>query len=138
MPSRSATSALFRSEGGEHVLDEVADLAERIRRRHADAQAGEVFADRGDDRAHPVVSAGPAFLAKADLAERQIDLIEHHEQIRGLDAVPVEELADGATRIVHERLWPRYGDTHAIDRALGDTRVGRLHRELGARALREA
>src|SRR5256714_167477 len=134
---RIRDGALVCFERLEHVLHEVADLAERIRRRDADAEAREVFADRGHDRAHPVVRARSALPAKPDLAKRKIDLVEDHEQIRWLDAVAVEQLADRATGVVHERLWPRDRHADAIDRALRDPRVRGLHREVGARALCE-
>src|SRR6266550_6675533 len=111
---------LVRGERLEHVLDEVADLAEGIRRGDADAQARKVLADRGHDRAHPVVRARSALLAKPDLAERKVDLVEYDEEIRGLDAVPVQQLAHGAAGIVHERLRTRDRDAHPIDRPLGD------------------
>src|SRR5438309_5183259 len=132
---RLGRGALVGIERREHVLDEIADLAKRIRRRDTDAQAWKVLADRGHDRAHAVVRAGAALLAEADLAERKVDLIENDEQIRRLDAVTVEELPDRAPGIVHERLRSRDRDADAVDRALGDARVGRLHGELGARAL---
>ena len=82
--------------------------------------------------------AGSTLLAEPDLAEREVDLVEYDEKIRRLDAVTVEQLADRATRIVHERLRPGDRDTHPVDRAFGDARVGSLHRELGARALCES
>src|SRR5437868_7496531 len=115
--------ALVRGERLEHVLDEVADLAERIRRGDADTQTRKIFADRGYDRAHPVVRAGSALLAKPDLAERKVDLVEDDEEIRGLDAVPVQQLAHRGAGIVHERLRTRDRDAHAVDRPLGDAGV---------------
>src|SRR2546428_6310535 len=61
---------LVGRERREDVLDELADLRGRIRRRDADAQAREPFADDTHDRAHPVVRARTAALADADLPER--------------------------------------------------------------------
>src|SRR6267143_1680279 len=134
---RLGHGTLVRRERIENVLHEVADLAERIGRRDAHAQAREVFADGGHDRAHPVMSARSTLLAQPDLAERQVDLVEDHEKLRRLQAVTVEELAYGAARVVHESLRASDRDAHALDRTFGDARVGRLERELGARSLCE-
>src|SRR2546425_3852414 len=109
----------------------------RRRRRDADAKPWEVLADRGHDRAHPVVRARSALLAEPDLAERKVHLVEDDEQVGRLDAITVEQLAYRAAGVVHERLRPRDRDAHTVDRTLGNARVGRLERELGPRALRE-
>src|SRR2546430_9448378 len=77
---RLRRGALVRIERRQHVSHEIADLAERVGGRDADAQAREVFADRGHDRAHPVVRARPAFLAEPDLPQREVDLVEDDEK----------------------------------------------------------
>src|SRR2546422_8438883 len=130
--------ALISVERVEHVLHQVTDFAERISRRDADAKPWEVLADRGHDRAHPVVRARSALLAEPDLAERKVHLVEDDEQVGRLDAITVEQLAYRAAGVVHERLRPRDRDAHTVDRTLGNARVGRLERELGPRALRES
>src|SRR5688572_13408300 len=129
---------LVTGERREHVLREVAvDLAVGRGRRDADAQARKALADGRDDRAHAVVGAGAALLAYADDPERQVDVVVHDEQLRGREAITVEELADRAPAVVHEGLRP--GDDDALPReaALRDPRVRGLPFELEPGALRE-
>src|SRR6266550_964470 len=129
---------LVRCERREDVLDEIGNLGRRIGWRDTDAQARKVLADGRDDRAHAVVRTRTTALAQTDLPERKVHLIEDHEERGWIDAIAVEQLADRAAGVVHESLRTRDRDTHAVDRAFGDARVGRFHPELRARALREA
>src|SRR2546425_7372922 len=124
-------------ERREDVFGEIGNLGGVVRRRDADAETREVLADGRDDRAHPLVRTRAAALAQPDLAEWEVNLIEDHEERGGIDAIAIEQLADRAARVVHEGLRTRDRDPHAVDRAFGDPRVGRFHRELGPRALRE-
>src|SRR6266511_2588472 len=72
---------LVRLERGEHVLGEIAfDLARRIGRRDADAQAREALADRRHDRAHPVVRPRTATLAQPHLAQWKIHVVVDDEK----------------------------------------------------------
>src|SRR5205823_8787129 len=122
---RLGCRALVRVERSEDVRDEIADLAERIGRRDAHTKTWEVFADRGHDRAHPVVRAGPTLLTEADLAEREADLVEYDEEIRTLAAVTAEQPADRAPGIVHEGLRPRDPAAAAVERAFAAPPRGR-------------
>src|SRR6266566_3755032 len=147
MPSRSATSAASAARvsdvsaaarsSASNGSSTYCTRSPISRSGSAGAKPWEVLADRGHDRAHPVVRARSALLAEPDLAKRQVHLIEHDEQVGGLDPVTIEQLAYGTAGVVHERLRPRDRDAHTVDRTFGDARVGRLERELSPRALRE-
>ena len=95
MPSRSHVStasarggdrlggelALPRLEGGQHVVDGHARAAGAS---DADPQPVElVRAQAGDDVAQPVVAAGRSLAAQPQAAQRQVDVIGHHQQILG-------------------------------------------------------
>jgi hypothetical protein len=83
------------------------------------------------------VRAWTAALAQADLAERQVDLIEDDEQGVGREPIAVEQLPHGSAAVVHERLRSRDRDAQITERALGDARLGRLGVELQPRSLRQ-
>jgi hypothetical protein len=80
------------------------------------------------------VRAGAAALAEPDLAEREVDLVEDHEERVRREPVPIEQLPDRAPAVVHERLRTRDRDANVAKRALGDARIRRLLVEFEASA----
>jgi hypothetical protein len=83
------------------------------------------------------VRAGAAALAEPDLAEREVDLVEDHEERVRREPVPIEQLPDRAPAVVHERLRTRDRDANVAKRALGDARLARFDVELQTRSLRQ-
>ncbi len=69
---------------GEEFPEDMVDHRAAIRGADADAQARDV-ADVLEDGFHAVVAAGGAVGADADAAERQRDVIEYGEDLRGLE-----------------------------------------------------
>jgi hypothetical protein len=80
------------------------------------------------------VRAGAAALAEPDLAEREVDLVEDHEERVRREPVAIEQLPDRAPAVVHERLRTRDRDANVAKRALGDARIRRLLVEFEASA----
>src|SRR4051812_23358323 len=82
---------------------------------HADAQAPECVALRGDDVAQAVVSAVTTRVLETHGAARQIDLVVRHEHLRGRDLVEVQHARDGTAAAVHERHRLQQPDLVATD-----------------------
>ncbi len=61
-----------------------------------------------DDRAQPVVAAVRAALAEPELAERQREVVDHHQQVRQRRALAGQQLAHRDARVVHvgQAAWP--------------------------------
>src|SRR5262245_4782446 len=100
----------------------VRDLREQVSRRlpalgraaDADADARKVGATDGiDDRAQAVVPAVPALLAQAQLAARDVHLVEDDDEVRGLDGQVAERAGDRLARQVHEGLGLEQADVRA-------------------------
>lgn len=71
----------------------------------AEAEAGEVFsAEVGDDGFEAIIAASGAFLAEAELAEGEIEVVADHEDVGGSDFVKTSESLDGLARIIVEIL----------------------------------
>ena len=109
----------------------------RVQAPDTDADAWEPITDRARERAHAVVRAGTAGQPDPDLAQRQIHVIRHHDEIGRREAIPVEELPRGAAAVVHEGLWPSDRDRDPSEAPLGDARIGGLGPEVDPGALRQ-
>ena len=69
---------------------------------HADAQAPETVALRGDEVAQAVVSTVTAGFLEAHGAARQIDLVVRHQHLRRRELVEIQHARNGATAAIHE------------------------------------
>ena len=76
-------------------------------------------ADLGDDRLHIMMTAGAAAGAEPHGADRQVKVIEDHNQVGRLGMKPTSQGGDGHAAAVHERL--RLGQDHVL---LGDAPAG--------------
>src|SRR2546429_1821608 len=71
----------------------------------ADLHAADGFStERVDDRLHAVVAARAASQARADLAERHVDVVVDEHEVLGTCAERQEHVAQAGSGHVHERL----------------------------------
>src|SRR6266540_7034207 len=129
-------------EGREHVVHHL--LGPALRRRPLTGGRGTAYphldaaeflrAQRLDDRAHPIVAAGRALHADADLAERKIEVVEDDDEPGGADAEPTADAGHRRSRDVHEAGGLDQVHGLAVPSAAGDL-MTRLPREPRARAL---
>ena len=85
------------------------------RMAHADAQAPESVALRGDDVAQAVVSAVAAGLLEPHRAARQIDLVVRHQHLRRRDLVETQHARNRPAAAIHEGHRLREPDLLAAD-----------------------
>ena len=96
----------------QHVIREIFP---RIAASDAQPQPRKLVAEVPDDRLQAVVPARRSPGARSDLPERQLNLVDDDQQIRDVDLVVAEQLADRLAARVHER------------QRLGQQHVGRSH-----------
>src|SRR5204863_9775312 len=96
----------------------------------------ERFPDVRDHRFQAVVSAGRSSRPRPQLAERQLRLVDHHQDVAEVDLEIANELADRLAAQIHER--ERLAQENGLGRQIaadpGDQRVGRRGLELNLRA----
>ena len=90
----------------------------------ADANAAEVGAERGVDRAQPVVAGEAAADAHLDLQRREVELVVEDGQRVFVELVEVQRLLNRVAAVVHEGLRLEQQDPVTADAAFGDAGCG--------------
>ena len=115
--TRSSTSAARLAPGAEHVGGD--DLRVRgVRAADADPDAVEVRRPEvALERLQSVVARQPAAEPRADVAERQVDLVVDDDEVVEVQLVGAARRARRAARLVHEGLRQQHRDARAADAA---------------------
>src|SRR6266545_860799 len=98
---------LLRREGREDEVGQLVSGWDAGFRRDAEAQARDlVGAQALQDRFEAAMAGGAPRSAEAQTAERQVDLVVDHQDLRRVELVPLEQTARGIAAPVHIGLRP--------------------------------